>query len=269
MYELSIDEVKKILFQNLIHFNEFCRQNKIKYFLSNGTLLGAVKYKCFILWDDDIDVFVPRKDYDRLMRSFQDTKQYKLFSYERCERFRYPFAKLCDMTTRKEELNINNGVNLGLDIDIFPLDCFPDNFGKAKEQINRTNRVMNHLNFAKLQYNPGKSIVRTIGKNTLIFFTRCIGAKRMVRKIISIVENSFKETETKYMGCAVWPIYGEREIIPAEVFSDTIEVEFEGEKFPAPIGYDTYLRSLYGDYWQDPPIEKQKTHHSFKAYRIK
>ena len=70
------------------------------------------------------------------------------------------------------------------------------------------------------------------------------------------------------MGCKCWCIYGSREIIPAEVFSDTVEVEFEGTKFPAPVGYDTYLRSLYGDYPQDPPIEKQKTHHSFIAYRL-
>jgi len=72
----------------------------------------------------------------------------------------------------------------------------------------------------------------------------------------------------RYVGCKAWPIYGEREIIPAEVFADSIEVEFEGEMFPAPIGYDVYLRSLYGDYEQDPPLEKQRTHHNFKAYRL-
>ena len=66
----------------------------------------------------------------------------------------------------------------------------------------------------------------------------------------------------------MWPIYGKREIIPAEVFSDTVEVEFEGEKFPAPIGYDTYLRSLYGTYENDPPLDQQKTHHKYTAYRI-
>lgn len=265
----DLSKIHDIMFNNLLHFNEFCFQNNIKYFLSNGTLLGAIKYECFIPWDDDIDVFVLRKDYERLVIEFQDTERYKLFSVERTPNYCYPFAKLCDMTTIKEEININNGVTLGLNMDIFPLDYLPTDLEKAKFQIKTINKLVGCLNFTKLQYNPGKNVVRTLGKNILIFFARCVGAKRMVQKIIKIAGNGSKGAETRHMGCAVWPIYGEREIIPAEVFSDTIEVEFEGEKFPAPIGYDTYLRSLYGDYWQDPPIEKQKTHHSFKAYRIK
>lgn len=70
------------------------------------------------------------------------------------------------------------------------------------------------------------------------------------------------------MGVKTWYSYGERDIIPAEVFADTIEIEFEGQMFPAPIGYDTYLTCLYGDYLPEPPKEKQKTHHNFKAYRL-
>ena len=89
-----------------------------------------------------------------------------------------------------------------------------------------------------------------------------------MKRIQRISEKRRDVTQVKYMGCVSWSIYGEREIIPAKVFSDTIEVEFEGEMFPAPIGYDTYLTSLYGDYKQDPPLDKQKTHHDFRAYRL-
>jgi lipopolysaccharide cholinephosphotransferase len=78
-----------------------------------------------------------------------------------------------------------------------------------------------------------------------------------------------KNRGNEFKGCLVWPIYGEREFVPAEVFSEIIMVEFESEKFPAPIGYDVYLRSLYGDYKKDPPVNKQVSHHKYTAYRIK
>ena len=68
------------------------------------------------------------------------------------------------------------------------------------------------------------------------------------------------------MGCKSWCIYKEREIIPADVFKEAVVVDFEGEKFLAPKGYDEYLRSLYSDYKSDPPLDEQKTHHSFNAY---
>ena len=73
---------------------------------------------------------------------------------------------------------------------------------------------------------------------------------------------------SRYMGTKTWCVYGERNIVPAEAFSDGVEIEFEGEKFFAPVGYDAYLTCLYGDYLPEPPKEKQKTHHSFKAYRL-
>ena len=77
-----------------------------------------------------------------------------------------------------------------------------------------------------------------------------------------------KPQQSAYIGCKVWPIYGCREIIPAEVFSGIVDVTFEGEQYPAPGGYDAYLRRLYGEYENDPPIEKQKTHHSYEGYMV-
>lgn len=266
--KLTLNEIKKVTFEVLLYFDHFCKQNNIKYFLSNGTLLGAVKYKGFIPWDDDIDVFVPRKDYDRLIREFKDTDKYKLFTNSREPNYRYPYAKLCDMTTRKEEVNINNGVELGLDIDIFPLDFFPNNIEVAKKQVIKSKQLINKLNFAKLKFNHGKNIIRTIVKNICILGTRCIGYQKYINEINKLVEAGTDNIVMNYMGCAIWPVYGESEIIPAEVFASGIEVEFEGKMFWAPKEYDIYLRSLYGNYEKDPPIERQKTHHNYLAYKL-
>ena len=85
-----------------------------------------------------------------------------------------------------------------------------------------------------------------------------------------IAEECVKDNNgpVKYLGNKAWNVYGEKDIIPAEAFASAVEIEFEGEKFPAPVGYDTFLSSLYGDYLPEPPKEKQKTHHSFKSYKL-
>lgn len=268
MNQLSLNEIKHIELGILKHFKAFCDENNIKYYLSNGTLLGAVKYGGFIPWDDDIDVFVPRDDYNKLMRLYNDSEKYVLFSFERNKKFRFPFAKLCDMTTRKEELNINNGVCLGVDIDIFPLDAWHSELGTAKVELEIFNRYLYFLNLVKLKKADSSDLIKRLIKTMIIVISNKIGLSSVVIKRIIAIATHHHNVNSEYLGCKVWAVYGEREIIPAKVFSDTIEVKFEGEIFPAPIGYDAYLRSLYGDYMLEPPLEKQKTHHNFKAYRL-
>lgn len=260
--ELSLPEIKTVVFDILCHFKKFCLDNNIEYFLSNGTLLGAVKYGGFIPWDDDIDVFVPREDYNRLIEIYKDTEKFKLFSAERDPNFRFTFAKLCDMTTLKEEINVDNGVTLGLDIDIFPLDCFTNHMlKKSVSQRVKMNLVGSML--SKLKSGKGKSFL----KRLIIRYCKMRGYAHFSRKLKKIVTKECGRGNT-HKGCLVWPIYGSREVIPACVFSESVQVEFEGETFPAPKGYDTYLKSLYGDYKQELPKEKQKTHHNYKGYRL-
>ena len=262
---LSLQEIKQIEYGILKMFDSFCKENNIRYFLSNGTLLGAVKYGGFIPWDDDVDVLVPREDYNKLLLLFEDSAQYKLFAFERNQAYRFPFAKLCDMTTRKEESNIDNGVLLGVDIDIFPLDAWGNCISKAKREVGSINRKMFYLGLAKLKKPDSVNPIKRTVKGVVMVCCKMVGSKHFVQAIIK-KSNRVNATGSVFVGCKSWCIYGEREIIPAEVFQDSVEVPFEDGRFPAPVGYDTYLRSLYGDYEQDPPPEKQKTHHSFTAY---
>lgn len=258
--ELTLSEIKSTAFAALLYFREFCQGHGIRFLLSNGTLLGAVKYGGFVPWDDDIDVFVPREDYDRLIRLYEDGDRYKLFSQERNPNFRYPFAKLCDMTTVKEEDNIDNGVALGIDIDIFPLDS-------CTAHILRPG-VLRRVQL--LQAGCVLSKFRTAGerafyKRWIIAYCVSRGYGHFHRALVRLIKRESALGDT-HKGCLMWPIYGAREVLPAEVFAGTAEVTFEGEKFPAPIGYEAYLRSLYGAYELDPPPEKQRTHHSYRAY---
>lgn len=267
MKELSLQELKEIEFDLLKIFHSFCVQNNIKYFLAYGTLLGAIRYKGFIPWDDDVDVLVPREDYNKLLSLFQDSEQYCLFAFERNQEFRFPFAKLCDMYTRKEEFNIDNGITLGVDIDIFPLDYWDDDLGKAKQEAKHIHKNMFCLNLTKLHKSTIANPIKRFVMGVIMAFCKMLGSKYFIKKIL---KESYKKEQngSRHLGAKSWCVYGERGIIPAEVFANAIEIEFEGEKFLAPIGYDTYLRCLYDDYLPEPPKEKQKTHHSFKAYRL-
>lgn len=260
---LELKELQQIEFEMLLHIKQCCENHGYQFFLSNGTLLGAIKYKGFIPWDDDIDIFIPREDYDKLISQYKDTEKYKLFSPERVNSYNFPYAKLCDMETRRIEENNNNGVDLGVDIDIFPLDKWEV---RAKQQVKKQMTLMLMLQLAKNIKITSRSWLKTIVKKVGAVLCKTIGARFFINHL---QKNSIKhQEEATCLGCIVWPVYGVREIIPSEVFADTVDVEFEGEKFPAPIGYDTYLRSLYGDYKKDPPLEKQKTRHRFVAYRI-
>ena len=260
--ELSLSEIKTVAFEILKHFSAFCKQNGICFYLSNGTLLGAVKYGGFIPWDDDIDVFIPRKDYDRFIEIYKNSKKYQLFSRECEPAYRFPFAKLCDMTTLKTEMNIDNGIPLGVDIDIFPLDSCSVHILKPdvqrKIQIYQTGCVL-----SKFVSSEGKPFY----KRWVIACCCAMGFDFFYNKLTKAVAKEIQK-DGAFMGCLMWPIYGEREVVPAEIFSATVEIEFEGEKFPAPVGYDIYLRSLYGDYKKDPPADKQRSHHKYKAYRV-
>jgi len=245
----------------------FCKQNNIRYFLSNGTLLGAVKYKGFIPWDDDVDVLVPREDYNRLIATFKDEGNVKLVSNERDSGYLFPFAKLCDMSTRKDEIGHDNGVPLGLNMDVFPLDEWDANIQKAEKEVKYISRNITGLSLAKLKRPNASTAIKRFAQGVLMIICKMYTPKYFLNKIFK--KCNFKgKPKSAYLGCKAWCIYGKREIIPAEVFEKTVEVEFGGAGFPAPIGYDTYLRSLYGDYVKDPPPEKQKTHHGFTAYRL-
>ena len=139
MRKLSPEEYKKVLLSILTRIDSICRENGLKYMLAYGTLLGAVRHKGFIPWDDDIDLLLPRKDYETLRsvaKSF-NTKEWKLLSYSNEPRFLLPFMKYCNKHTIVTPPRFNTGFVYGLSIDIFPLDYAPNNDYLRKKQANK------------------------------------------------------------------------------------------------------------------------------------
>lgn len=261
--ELSIEEIKALQLEILNHLDAFCRENGIKYALCNGSLLGAIKYHGYIPWDDDIDVCLLREDYNRLVKEHQDPQgRFSLRCFERDRSFLFPFAKMEDTNTDLVEAG-SKSATFGVNIDVFPIDSFGDTPDEVENTSKIFNRLRKHLNCAKLRSYSSRNIGRSILKFGYCFPFRLVGAQRYCKRIMAWARRG----KGRYYGDVVWGFYGPGEAFQRAMFEEMTEVEFEGRLYPAPRSFDEYLTGLYGDWRQDPPPEKQKTHHSFKAYK--
>lgn len=264
MLEMSLNEIQQTGYELLLTFKDYCEKNNLKYFLSNGTLLGAVKYGGYIPWDDDVDVFMPRKDYDRFVCNFIDTDHVKLLAHEKSNQYGFPFAKLCDSHTIKMESYqpIYGNLMQGICIDVFPLDNYSNI--KLVAKIQAEMQKIKILLFALSQMdtfkkkNPLKVLIYKLAKS--------IGQEKIQKWILRT--DRYKKGSSKYIGNRVWAIYGYREVQKQSDFSNGISCTFENTDFSIPCGFHNYLTLLYGDYRKDLPIEKQKSHHLYKAYKL-
>ncbi len=269
---LTLDEVKKIELNILIEFADFCDSNNLKYYLGYGTLLGAVRHKGFIPWDDDIDVLMPRKDYNKFIEltGFNPIKKnLETRLYRDCSNPNiYPFAKVIDSDTIVYEKGKSKKNISGIWIDVFPLDGYPDDRKKAEELFNKYQRIRNLQDLATT--NPffvNQNILKKIIKTLFIApVVKLYGIKRICKKIDLLGQTySFEECEKVAdftWGDNIDSFINKSELEPAAT------VDFENHKFNAPADFESYLIRLYGD-WKKLPPENQRIPHGFLAYNSK
>jgi len=254
--ELTAEQIKKIAFDILLEVTNYCEKNNITYFLACGTLLGAVRHSGFIPWDDDIDIMMPRPDYNKFLDSYKG--KYKLC---KPSEGRYYYAKVFDDKTIKKESNIDEKKykDIGVDIDIFPLDGIVNDerivnkLYKKEEFLEMLLRLSNQPIFHRK--NPLKAINRVI--------PRLIGSKNLVKMIESNAQ-TYKYEDSDYVVRMRRSTNGFTGALPKEVY-EKLYMKFEGHDFCVPKGYDAWLTRFYGDYMVLPPIEKQWRHAS-KCY---
>lgn len=259
MRELDIDEVKKIQLEVLQRTAEFCDHHDITYFLAAGTMLGAIRHKGFIPWDDDIDISIPRPDFERLLKIF-NVDHLELNYPDRCANYYYPFLKISDNRTYLKE-EYTSEMNLGVHIDVFPLDGFPEETNLREEHLKKMKSFRKPILFKAFKFGPTMSNYKRIILSVVKFF---IPIKYYIKKTIATAK-IYKFESSPNAGIVVWG-YGNREICPFTVFEGSVIVEFEKKKFKAPVGYKEYLETVYGNYMELPPKEEQKPKHHFKAY---
>ena len=266
MREIQFEEMKRIELNILIYFTEVCEENNLRYYLGGGTLLGAVRHKGFIPWDDDIDVMMPRPDFQKLLSLSINNENYNIIKPGTAGYY-YNFAKLVDTRTILEEKGIKRIDGLGVYIDIFPLDGMPETPDARKKRFKELNSIRKRINNTCL-------LRPKFHRNPFAYLNACriynsnknIDLSSLQKKYLdSALKNSFDDSEFVF---AAGGAYGARDIFPGKWFEKEIELQFENLSVKAFNGYDFYLTQLYGDYMTLPPEDKRVTpHHSIVYFK--
>lgn len=256
----TIEEVHKLELDILIAFDKFCKEHDIKYSLGAGTLLGAVRHKGFIPWDDDIDLFMLRSEYEKLLDFAKNGKliqdRYKIRSpFD--EDMPYTFVKIVD--TKTKVIEDGKSTDLGLWLDIFPVD-FCGNTPEEAEKERKNILLYTNFIFRYLALKGSKKItLKNLIKQMLFFVLKCFGIsapnyfknKVLMRKHL---ENA------KYAGTIVNSLT-KKDVYPSVFFTEGYEyLEFEGCSFPVFKHYEKILSWRYGDFMKLPPEEDRHAH---------
>ena len=259
MTTLTTREIQLSCLEVLKGFDALCRQHGLTYFLSGGTLLGAIRHKGFIPWDDDVDVMMPRADYERLLKLPVEDARWGFFSLETKADYGRPWARMTDENTRRSTAALFTGDTSATYIDIFPIDGVPEGEQAAKRFYRRI-RLLDMLGRTAMRNSIGEKERMQGLKKFVAALLRPIGSRPFSRAMNRLA--AAQPYDGRYRGVSMITHYGAREKMPAEVFDHGVEVDFEDLRLPAPCGYHVYLSRLYGDYMQIPPEHRRVTHHS-------
>lgn len=258
MKKLTPEECKLRILNLLVEFADYCDTNNLRYYLLGGTLLGAVRHKGFIPWDDDIDVCMPRPDYERFIELQSKNKKIEFRCIEN-NTSDLPFMKIIDKKTFVRQLYTAESETSNLWVDIFPFDGWAFDEQQSKKDMKKWNRWHWLSVYAQVKMGEGTTKVRAILKLPMALGARLIGRKNIARRMNELAQKYDYES-SEWVGNFVWACYGIRERVPKEWFSQRVKLAFEGHEFWAPKEWDKYLSQIYGDYMTLPPEDKRVNH---------
>lgn len=258
----TIKVIHKELLEMVKDFHRFCEETGLRYYIIGGTLLGAIRHKGFIPWDDDMDIAMPRKDFEKFL-AFYPQKKYKIITYRSGRDYKYYLPKLYneEYIIKEKTGNITN-----LFIDIFPIDGMPDNFLKRKIHIFR---ILYHRMKVSFFYNDTIDMEkqRKAYEKAMIMVAKAVPFKKIIdpireKDIIDKLLNKNSMDESHFSG-TIMGAYRVREIVETKLFGTPTKYVFEDITLYGPEYYDEYLRHIYSDnYMQLPPLEKRISHTS-------
>ncbi|UXC62730.1 LicD family protein [Ligilactobacillus agilis] len=272
MNEVSIEETQKISLEILNTISLICEEKNLRYALIYGTLIGAVRHQGYIPWDDDIDIMMPRPDYEKLLQYLKENiavyPHLQVFNPDECADYPYMITRISD---NRYVIDVDNEdpYGMGVFIDVYPYD----GLGNSKKEAlkfglkgDRLSSLCYQATRRRFAIETTTSNVRKILKYPVYLYAKLRGKEVFQRKLAKLA--GIKEyDESNYVGCVVWLSWGEKDIFPRKWFEETILVNFDKYKFRIPKEYDALLRYEYGDYMKLPPKKERVGHHNYKVYK--
>lgn len=264
MKVISLEEAKKVELEILLNVADFCDRHGLRYYLAYGTLIGAIRHKGFIPWDDDIDIQMPRPDYNKLIELYNrenENKQYFLID-PKSKKAGHPYVKVVDNRTVKKELGTKKGSMLGVDIDIFPIDGMPSDQAEYDKWFNKLRKC-----YTKFQYSNSslKGCAFKTKIHLLLYKPYALCRGKLLKKAAKL-HALYPYEECEYVGTMEMMYNSKKNRLRKEYFDGYALVEFEGHQLKAPKNYHAVLTDIYGDYMKLPPEDQQVTHHTNSSF---
>ena len=258
LQQVDLEIVKEVV--------EICDEHNLTYYMIGGTFLGAIRHKGFIPWDDDVDLGMPRDDYEKFLEvaSSNLSNHLQVVNYKTDSTYMYYITRIRDVRTKVVETRIGNDVKYThASIDIFPLDGSPNNTVLRNLYFFR---VMFHRAMTSLCYKDSIDPDRKRGLLERVFLwgltllpvERLFDARKQKDKIDALMRRH-KYYDSEYVGCLMGA-YRTNEMLRRDIFGKGEIYNFEDVRLRGPEKYDKFLTCLYGDYMKLPPVEARKTH---------
>ena len=273
-YIISQEDLKtlhRVLLEMLSDVDKICRENDIKYSLGGGTLLGAMRHKGFIPWDDDVDVMMPYDDYVKFIQIVKEKYNENYYIADIREGTASTlFVKFCKKGTKFVEINsVGTPFSNNIFIDIFPMEYCPDDEKERKKRGKKFN-LFRKMKLCAISYKyPSKLLLEKTKESKILkkeynkkrfigFFCNLLSIRYLVKKCDKLAHYTKKG---KYVVCPFGARYYDFELYNSDLFDELIEVPFEDKKFFITHRYEDYLKLMYGDYMKMPSEENRKPTH--------
>lgn len=269
MEELTLREIQLGELEILKQFKRICEEQNLQYYLFYGTLLGAVRHGGFIPWDDDVDVAMPRNDYEKFIayckENTENLKPLELLHYSTNSEYIYPIARLNDTRYTTVYKNVDD-YGLGLFIDIYPFDgC-----GNSEEEaynyltsIHRSKLFIASAGTNHFEKSRKRGFINNLKKLLGYLWAHAVGANALISKLDSYVQSKTIDN-CNYVACCVWT--AEKNYYSKDILKEQTVAYFENESFFIPKYFDAVLKHDYGDYLKLPDEDDRIPHHEYQTY---
>ena len=263
----DIREIQQMELGIMEYIHEICQKIGVKYFLAYGSLIGAVRHKGFIPWDDDMDICMLREDYEKLQDYLiaNPDERYEVMSYKNNLNYVYPFMKVQDNQTYLLEEDVRIDSNMGIYVDIFPVDGYEDD-SVFKDKMTRLIKKRQLSCYTFKGITNTKSLLNSLIRYISVIIFYFTNTNKYIRGIDELAK-SRKVDDYELVDYLIYKDMN-KPVWKREWLNQTITGVFEGKEFMIPKNYHEILTSDYGDYMQLPPVELRFSHHDFQLWKI-